>query len=121
MLNALVDFIPHSERIVVIEDTAELRINNPNILAAECQIEMLKTKVNYDTLLQASLRWRPDRIILGEVRGEEARTLLDSFNTGHGGSMATIHANSPAKALRRFGDLAMRLTSKLRVKTWPRK
>jgi pilus assembly protein CpaF len=85
-----------------------LRINNPNILAAECQIEMLKTKVNYDTLLQASLRWRPDRIILGEVRGEEARTLLDSFNTGHGGSMATIHANSPVKALRRFGDLAMR-------------
>ena len=81
---------------------------NPNILAAECQIEMLKTKVNYDTLLQASLRWRPDRIILGEVRGEEARTLLDSFNTGHGGSMATIHANSPVKALRRFGDLAMR-------------
>ena len=75
LLNALVDFIPHSERIVVIEDTAELRINNPNILAAECQIEMLKTKVNYDTLLQASLRWRPDRIILGEVRGEEARTL----------------------------------------------
>jgi pilus assembly protein CpaF len=108
LLNALVDFIPHNERIVVIEDTAELRINNPNILAAECQIEMLKTKVNYDTLLQASLRWRPDRIILGEVRGEEARTLLDSFNTGHGGSMATIHANSPVKALCRFGDLAMR-------------
>jgi pilus assembly protein CpaF len=108
LLNALVDFIPQSERIVVIEDTAELRINKPNILAAECQIEMLKTKANYDTLLQASLRWRPDRIILGEVRGEEARTLLDSFNTGHGGSMATIHANSPVKALRRFGDLAMR-------------
>ena len=108
LLNALVDFIPHDERIVVIEDTAELRIDHPNILAAECQIEMLKTKVNYDTLLQASLRWRPDRIILGEVRGEEARTLLDSFNTGHGGSMATIHANSPVKALRRFGDLAMR-------------
>jgi pilus assembly protein CpaF len=108
LLNALVDFIAQNERIVVIEDTAELRINHPNILAAECQIEMLKTKVNYDTLLQASLRWRPDRIILGEVRGEEARTLLDSFNTGHGGSMATIHANSPVKALRRFGDLAMR-------------
>jgi pilus assembly protein CpaF len=69
---------------------------------------MLKTKLNYDTLLQASLRWRLDRIILGEVRGEEARTLLDSFNTGLGGSMATIHANSPVKALRRLGDLAMR-------------
>jgi pilus assembly protein CpaF len=108
LLNALVDFIPQNERIVVIEDTAELRISNPNVLTAECQTEMLKAKVNYDTLLQASLRWRPDRIILGEVRGEEARTLLDSFNTGHGGSMATIHANSPVKALRRFGDLAMR-------------
>src|SRR6202453_3481703 len=108
LLNALVDFIPQNERIVVIEDTAELRISNPNVLTAECQTEMLKAKVNYDTLLQASLRWRPDRIILGEVRGEEARTLLDSFNTGHAGSMATIHASSAVKALRRFGELAMR-------------
>jgi pilus assembly protein CpaF len=58
--------------------------------------------------LKAALRWRPDRIILGEVRGEEARTLLDSFNTGHAGSMATIHASSAVKALRRFGELAMR-------------
>jgi len=54
------------------------------------------------------LRWRPDRIILGEVRGTEARTLLDSFNTGHAGSLATIHANSAAKALRRFANLVLR-------------
>jgi len=108
LLNALTDFIPENERIIVIEDTAELRISKPNLLAAECQTETLKGQVDFNTLLKAALRWRPDRIILGEVRGEEARTLLDSFNTGHGGSMATIHANSPVKALRRFGELAMR-------------
>lgn len=108
LLNALVDFIPTSERIVLIEDTAELRISHPNLLAAECQVETIESKIDFDTLLRASLRWRPDRIILGEVRGHEARTLLDSFNTGHGGSMTTIHANSPASALNRFGELAMR-------------
>ena len=108
LLNALADLIPDEERIVVIEDTAELRISKPNILAAECQIATSKGAVDFDRLLRSSLRWRPDRIILGEVRGEEARTLLDSFNTGHGGSMATIHANAPAKALRRFSELAMR-------------
>ena len=58
--------------------------------------------------MKAALRWRPDRIILGEVRGIEARTLLDSFNTGHAGSLATIHANSAAKALRRFANLVLR-------------
>ena len=64
--------------------------------------------VTFDDLLKAALRWRPDRIILGEVRGIEARTLLDSFNTGHAGSLATIHANSAAKALRRFANLVLR-------------
>jgi pilus assembly protein CpaF len=64
--------------------------------------------VTFDDLLKSALRWRPDRIILGEVRGTEARTLLDSFNTGHSGSLATIHANSAVKALRRFANLVMR-------------
>jgi pilus assembly protein CpaF len=108
LLNALADFIPDDERIVVIEDTAELRISKQNLLAAECQVESFKGKVDFTALLKAALRWRPDRIILGEVRGEEARTLLDSFNTGHGGSMTTIHANSALKALRKFGEFAMR-------------
>ncbi len=108
LLNALTDFIPESERIVVIEDTRELRIAKPNILAAECQTDSHAGTVDFDDLLKAALRWRPDRIILGEVRGEEARTLLDSFNTGHAGTMATIHASSAVKALRRFGELAMR-------------
>ena len=108
LLNALADFIPEEERIVVIEDTSELRIGKPNLLASECQTESHVGAVNFNDLLKAALRWRPDRIILGEVRGEEARTLLDSFNTGHAGSMATIHASSAIKALRRFGELAMR-------------
>ena len=108
LLNALTDFIPESERIVVIEDTSELRIAKPNLLPAECQTDGHTGHVNFNDLLKAALRWRPDRIILGEVRGDEARTLLDSFNTGHAGSMATIHASSAVKALRRFGELAMR-------------
>lgn len=108
LLNALADFIPEQERIVVIEDTSELRIGKPNLLASECQTESHTGTVSFNDLLKAALRWRPDRIILGEVRGEEARTLLDSFNTGHAGSMATVHASSAVKALRRFGELAMR-------------
>jgi len=108
LLNALTDFIPERERIVVIEDTSELRIAKPNLLPAECQADAHSGQVSFNDLLKASLRWRPDRIILGEVRGDEARTLLDSFNTGHAGSMATIHASSAVKALRRFGELAMR-------------
>jgi pilus assembly protein CpaF len=108
LLNALAEFIPDRERLIVIEDTAELRIDKPNLLAAECQTESHGGTVGFDHLLKASLRWRPDRIIVGEVRGDEARTLLDSFNTGHAGSMATIHASSAVKALRRFGELAMR-------------
>ena len=108
LLNALTDFIPESERIVMIEDTSELRIAKPNLLSAECQMDGHNGQVSFNDLLKAALRWRPDRIILGEVRGEEARTLLDSFNTGHAGSMATIHASSAVKALRRFSELAMR-------------
>ena len=108
LLNVLAQAIPDEERIVVIEDTAELRIQKPNILAAECQTDTFKARISFDDLLKSALRWRPDRIILGEVRGTEARTLLDSFNTGHAGSLATIHANSAEKALHRFSNLVMR-------------
>ena len=108
LLNALADFIPECERLFIIEDTSELKIAKPNILATECQTDTYAGTVDFNTLLKGALRWRPDRIILGEVRGEEARTLLDSFNTGHAGSMATIHASTAVKALRRFGELAMR-------------
>ena len=108
LLRILADAIPGRERIVVIEDTSELQIQKPNILAVECQTDTFKTGISFDDLLKSALRWRPDRIILGEVRGVEARTLLDSFNTGHAGSLATIHANSAEKALHRFANLVMR-------------
>jgi pilus assembly protein CpaF len=108
LLNVLAQAIPDEERIVIIEDTAELRIQKPNVLAVECQTDTFKARISFDDLLRSALRWRPDRIILGEVRGTEARTLLDSFNTGHAGSLATIHANSAEKALHRFANLVMR-------------
>jgi pilus assembly protein CpaF len=108
LLRILADFIPEQERLVVIEDTSELQIQKPNILTVECQTDTFKAKITFDDLLKSALRWRPDRIILGEVRGIEARTLLDSFNTGHSGSLATIHANSAEKALHRFANLVMR-------------
>src|ERR1700675_2068451 len=108
LLRILADFIPEQDRLVVIEDTSELQIQKPNILPTECQTDTFKAKITFDDLLKSALRWRPDRIILGEVRGEGARTLLDSFNTGHAGSMATIHASSPLQATGRFAELAKR-------------
>ncbi len=108
LLNVLGQAIPDSDRIFVIEDTGELQIRKPNIVAVETQTDTNHKPVDFDALLKASLRFRPDRIILGEVRGTEARTLLDSFNTGHAGSLATIHANSAERALRRFANLVLR-------------
>jgi pilus assembly protein CpaF len=108
VLRALATAIPDDQRIVVIEDTSELHLQKPNLLSVECQTDTFKASITFDDLLKSALRWRPDRIILGEVRGVEARTLLDSLNTGHTGSLATIHANSAAKALRRFANLVLR-------------
>jgi pilus assembly protein CpaF len=108
VLRALATAIPEEQRIVVIEDTSELHLQKPNLLSVECQTDTFKANITFDDLLKSALRWRPDRIILGEVRGIEARTLLDSLNTGHTGSLATIHANSAPKALRRFANLVLR-------------
>ena len=108
LLRILANAIPGEQRIVVIEDTSELHIQKPNILAVECQTDTFKANITFDDLLKSALRWRPDRIILGEIRGMDARTLLDSLNTGHAGSLATIHANSAEKALHRFANLVMR-------------
>ncbi len=108
VLRALATAIPDDQRVVVIEDTSELHLQKPNLLSVECQTDTFKASITFDDLLKSALRWRPDRIILGEVRGIEARTLLDSLNTGHTGSLATIHANSAAKALRRFANLVLR-------------
>lgn len=108
LLGVLADAIPEHERILLIEDTAELHIRKPHIVSTESQVDTHRSKVTFDDLLKAVLRHRPDRIIVGEVRGHEARTLLDALNTGHRGSLSTIHANSAGDALRRLAHLAIR-------------
>lgn len=108
LVNVLASFIPDSERILILEDVAELYIKKPHVISAEAQLDTHKNPIGFADLLKAALRHRPDRIIVGEVRGPEARVLLDALNTGHKGSLSTIHANSAADALRRFAQLAMR-------------
>jgi pilus assembly protein CpaF len=108
LLNVLAGFIPDEERIMVLEDTAELHIAKPHVISAEAQLDTHRSQIQFSDLLKAALRHRPDRIIVGEVRGAEARVFLDALNTGHRGSLSTIHANSAQDALRRLSQLAMR-------------
>ena len=117
MLNVLADFIPEEERILVIEDTAELHIRKPHVVTAESQIDTHKSAVTFDNLLRAVLRHRPDRILVGEVRGAEARTLVDAMNTGHRGTLATIHASGASEAIHRLATLAMRSSGGLSLAT----
>lgn len=103
LLNALAAFIPDEERVVVIEDTSELQIDKPNLVRLEARREQPGLPaVTMRSLHRATLRLRPDRIILGEVRQGEAFDLLQALNTGHTGSLSTIHANSAELALSRF-------------------
>jgi pilus assembly protein CpaF len=113
LADTLADFIPEEERILVIEDTAELHIRKPHVVSAESQTDTHRNTVTFDDLLRAVLRHRPDRIIVGEVRGPEARTLLDAMNTGHRGTLATIHASSTEEAIHRLATLAMRASGNL--------
>ncbi len=113
LLNVLADAIPSEERILVIEDTAELHLRKPHLVTQEAQTDTHRNPVTFDDLLKAVLRHHPDRIILGEIRGVEARTLLDSMNTGHRGTLTTIHASSAAGALRRLRTLVMRGSTQL--------
>ena len=108
LANVLAGFIPESARILVLEDVAELYIRKPHIISAEAQLDTHKNQIGFVDLLKAALRHRPDRIIVGEIRGPEARVFLDALNTGHRGSLSTIHANSAEDALRRLAQLAMR-------------
>ncbi len=108
LAGVLADAIPEHERILLIEDTAELHIRKPHVVSAESQTDTHRSQISFDDLLKAVLRHRPDRIIVGEVRGPEARTLLDAMNTGHRGTLATIHASSATEALHRMGTLALR-------------
>jgi pilus assembly protein CpaF len=117
LLNALANEIPEQERIFVIEDTAEIRLTKPHFISSESQSNTHQQDVSFDTLLKAALRHRPDRIILGEVRGAEARTLLDAMNTGHDGTLTTIHASSAEGALRRLALLAQRSSGQINLNT----
>jgi pilus assembly protein CpaF len=105
LLNALTAFLPDAERIVLIEDTAELQVDKPNLVRFEARrARQGLPAVTIRDLLRATLRHRPDRIIVGEVRGGEAFDLLQALNTGHAGSLSTIHANSAEQALARFAS-----------------
>ena len=108
LLNVLASFIPERDRILILEDVAELFIRKPHVISAEAQLDTHKSQVGFADLLKAALRHRPDRIIVGEIRGQEARVFLDALNTGHRGSLSTIHANGAEDALRRLSHLAMR-------------
>ncbi len=108
MLNVLADCIPAEERILILEDTAELHIRKPHVVCAEAQLDTHKNQIGFGDLLKAALRHRPDRIIVGEIRGTESRIFLDALNTGHRGSLSTIHANSATDAISRLAALALR-------------
>ncbi len=107
MLNAISRMISHGERIVTIEDAAELQLQQPHVVPLETRHANLEGEgeISMRDLVKNALRMRPDRIILGEVRGGEAFDLLQAMNTGHDGSMGTLHANTPREALTRMENM----------------
>jgi pilus assembly protein CpaF len=114
LLNALAALIPDSDRIVVIEETSEIHLDKPNLVRVEARRaqaplghEAPLPPVTITELLRATLRHRPDRILVGEVRGPEAFDLLQALNTGHLGSLSTIHANAPEQALIRLAHCVL--------------
>jgi pilus assembly protein CpaF len=110
LLNALFEHIPAHERIVVIEETAEVKLErHANVVRTEAQqAQPGREAVTVRHLLETALRLRPDRIIVGEVRGATAYDLLQAMNTGHAGTLTTLHANSAVLALHRFASMALR-------------
>jgi pilus assembly protein CpaF len=115
LLNALSGMIDNGERVVTIEDAAELRMQQPHVVRLETRPANLEGngEVNMRDLVKNALRMRPDRIILGEVRGPEAIDLLQAMNTGHDGSMGTLHANRPREALTRLENMVTMGSSSL--------
>ncbi|MEA2201693.1 MAG: pilus assembly protein CpaF [Solirubrobacteraceae bacterium] len=109
LLNAMSASIPDTERIVTIEDAAELRLAQRHVLRLECRPKNIEGEgeVTIRDLLRNTLRMRPDRIVVGEVRGAEALDMLQAMNTGHDGSLSTIHANSPRDALARVETMVL--------------
>ncbi|GEO01173.1 P-type DNA transfer ATPase VirB11 [Novosphingobium sediminis] len=114
LLNALVREIPETERLILIEDTPEVRLRHPNAVGLlATKGDQGEARVSPDDLLQASLRMRPDRIIVGELRGGEAYTFLRAVNTGHPGSLTTIHADSPERAIEQLALIVLQSGTQL--------
>src|SRR6478609_1760942 len=109
LLNALSRSIPHAERVITIEETAELRLAQPHVVRLEARPANAEGvgAVSVRALVRAALRMRPDRLVVGEVRAGEALDMLQALNTGHDGSMCTIHANGPTDALARLETLVL--------------
>jgi pilus assembly protein CpaF len=109
MLNALSSYIPDSERIITIEDAAELNLNQRHVLRLESRPKNIEGEgeINIRDLVRNSLRMRPDRIVVGECRGPEALDMLQAMNTGHDGSLSTLHANTPRDALARLETMVL--------------
>jgi pilus assembly protein CpaF len=118
LLNALSGFIPEGERIVTIEDAAELQLQQDHVVRLETKLASVESHgaVTVRELVRNSLRMRPDRIIVGECRGGEALDMLQAMNTGHDGSLTTIHANSPRDALSRLETLVLMAGMELPIK-----
>jgi len=108
-LNVLSGFIPEDERIITIEDTAELQLQQPHVVSLESRPANTEGagEISIRDLVRNALRMRPNRIIVGECRGAEALDMLQAMNTGHEGSLTTVHANSPRDALRRFETMVL--------------
>ena len=109
LLNVLSAFIPSSDRIVTIEDAAELRLEQPHLVRLEARPPNIEGRgaITIRDLVRNSLRMRPDRIIVGECRGGEALDMLQAMNTGHDGSLTTVHANTPRDVIARLETMVM--------------
>src|SRR6185295_16816148 len=118
LLNALSAYIPENERIVTIEDSAELQLQQPHVVRLETRPPNLEERgeVTARDLVRNSLRMRPDRIVVGEVRGAEALDMLQAMNTGHDGSITTIHANNPRECIQRLEMMVLMAGMELPVK-----
>lgn len=117
-LNALSGFIPHNERIVTIEDAAELQLQQPHVVTLETRPSNLEGKgeISIRTLVKNSLRMRPDRIVIGECRGGEALDMLQAMNTGHDGSLSTLHSNTPRDTISRLETMTLMAGTELPVR-----
>jgi pilus assembly protein CpaF len=115
LLNALSRLISHDERVITIEDAAELQLQQPHVVRLETRTANLEGRgeINQRELLRNALRMRPDRIIVGEVRGAEAYDMLQAMNTGHDGSISTVHANTARDALARVENMVQMATVNL--------